>query len=474
MSGTNSHHAERGAADENLSLQYLESDRTIPRAVLRPVRSFLQTEVASGAVLVAAAVVALIWANSPWHTSYERLWHTELGFELGRWALRYELHHWVNDGLMAIFFAVVGLEIKRELVHGQLRDRRAAMLPVVAALSGMVVPATIYAVINVGAPGARGWGIPMATDIAFAVGVLVLAGRRLPPELKIFLLSIAVADDIGAIIVIAIFYSSGVTFGWLAAAIGLLALNVVFSRLGVRHLGIYLAVAVAAWFALLESGVHATLAGVATGLLTPAHAFHARAAAARAIARRVGDVEGNHASAASGDQEHDEGVLWEVRNIAREATSPLFRVEHSLLFWSAFVILPIFALANAGVRISSEGLSGEGASLVAIGVALGLLVGKPLGIVGATVLATKLGIGRLPAGVTLVHVVGAGIVAGVGFTVALFVAGLAFADPVLTEAAKIGILGGSLLAAVIGYLVLRLAPASASAAVTPAREPVEA
>ena len=457
-SGSTSRHP--SADDEGLAVQFWNSDRRLPRAVLRPVTRFLHTEVAGGAVLVVAAVIALVWANSPWAGAYHHFWETEVGIEVGGWKLHHSLHHWVNDGLMAIFFTVVGLEIKRELVHGHLRDRRAAMLPVLAAVGGMIVPATVYSLINTGGPGAAGWGIPMATDIAFALGVLALVGRRVPVELKIFLLSVAVADDIGAIIVIAIFYSSGVAFTWLAAAGASLGLIALARHLAIRHVGVYGLLAVSAWYALLESGVHATLAGVAVGLLTPAHSFHAPARAAIAVGTRVARVAGGRETALSDDAEHDETVLWETSQIAGEGVSPLFKLEQSLHQWSAFAILPIFALANAGVGISADALSSSGASLVALGAAAGLVVGKPLGIIAATALAVRSGIAVLPPGVTMRHVTGVGLLGGVGFTVALFVAGLAFPTPGITEAAKVGVLGGSLLAAATGFAVLRISARS--------------
>jgi NhaA family Na+:H+ antiporter len=442
-------------SDDGLGTAFSASDRVVPRTVLRPLVRFMHLEVASGATLIVAAVIALVWANSPWHASYEQLWHTEVGLEIGSFSLHHSLVHWINDGLMAIFFCVVGLEIKRELVHGQLRDRRAAMLPAIAAVGGMVVPAAVFLAFNLGQPGAGGWGVPMATDIAFAIGVLALVGSRVPTGLKVFLLTLAVADDIGAIVVIAVFYSHGFAAPWFVGAIACLAGVVVCQRAGVRHLGPYLVLGVAAWFALLESGVHATLAGVALGLLTPAASFHRPTGAARAVAARVRTAEGDQDIPTSSDHEHDEAVLWEASRIAREGVSPLYRAEHGLHWWSAFVILPLFALANAGVRISGDGLAADGATLAAIGVGAGLLVGKPVGITLAALLGRRLGLGALPPGVTIRHVVGAGLLGGVGFTVALFVASLAFSSGDVASAAKIGILAGSLLSGVGGFCLLR-------------------
>jgi len=376
----------------------------------RAVREFLETEASGGIVLVAAAVVALVWANSPWDGAYDTLWHTELRVDLGRWSLSEDLRHWVNDALMAIFFFVVGLEIKRELVTGELRDPRQAAVPAIAALGGMVVPALLFVLVTVGSAGSDGWGIPMATDIAFAVGVLALFGSRLSSAVKLFLLTLAVVDDIGAIIVIALFYSSGVEPGALAVATALLVAMVALRRLKVQHVSVYVLIGSGVWLATYQSGVHATIAGVALGLLTPAEP----------------DGDGSVAD----------------------------RLQHVLHPVSSFLIVPVFAVANAGVRIEGGVFEGSGTARVAAAVAVGLVLGKLAGILGATWLAVRSGLGRLPEGGNWGQMAGVAAVAGIGFTVSLFISGLAFDTAELESAAKIGVLGASVAAAVLGSLLL--------------------
>jgi NhaA family Na+:H+ antiporter len=407
--------------------------------------------------LLGATVLALLWANSPWNGSYERLWETVMTVSVGQWHLTEDLRHWVNDGLMAIFFFVAGVEIKRELVDGDLRDPRAAALPVLAALGGMVVPAILFTVVNVGGAGSHGWGVPMATDIAFAVGMVVLLGKRVPPGLKLFLLTLAIADDIGAIVVIAVFYAQSVDF--LALGVAALAFGAVVAlrRLGVLSLAPYAIVAVVAWLAMFESGVHATIAGVVLGLLTPARPY----APASLATEWAADL----------DDEPSRAELATMETMARHAVSPAERLQHLLHPLASYAIIPIFALANAGIEISSGMLDGDGATRVALGVVLGLVVGKTVGITLASWLAVRLGLGVLPAGATWRHLVGVAALGGVGFTVALFVSGLAFDDPALGDAAKLGILAGSVLAAVVGSVLLTLMP---RARVTPEEIAVEA
>ncbi len=446
--------------DPPLRHSWSESTRFVPRAVVRPLQRFMALETAGGVVMLLAAVVALVWANSPFQSSYERLWETPLDVSLGSLVhLELSLREWWNDAAMAIFFFVVGLEIKRELVAGELMDRRAAALPAVAAMGGMVVPALIYAAFNAGGPGSGGWGIPMATDIAFAVGVLSLLGRRVPSGAKLFLLTLAIVDDLGAILVIALFYTSDLSLGWLGVALVALACAVVLRRLDVRSLLPYGLVAVACWYALHESGVHATLAGVALGFLTPAWSFYDPNLFATRAQRLTQRIE--HALTGEdtvGDHQESEASLRDLVRLASESESPLQRIEHRLSPWVSFLIVPVFALANAGVALSGDSLGGALGDRVVLGVALGLLVGKTVGVFGATWLAVRFGVGRLPSRTTWRHMVGLAVCAGIGFTVALFVAGLSFTDPELADSAKIGILGGSLVAGVAGYLWLRASP----------------
>ena len=407
------------------------------------VRRFLAMEAAGGVVLVVAAVVALAWANSPWRGSYETLWHTHVELRVGAFGFSGDLHHAVNDGLMAIFFLVVGLEIKRELVTGDLRNPRVAALPAFAALGGMVVPALLFVAVNAGGPGARGWGIPMATDIAFAVGIVALLGSRVPSPLKLFLLSLAIVDDIGAILVIAAVYTESLEVTALLVAAASIAATVALRALRVHVTALYVALGVVCWLAMFESGIHATIAGVIFGLLTPARPI-SPARLAREWSLDLSD-----------DPTPEE--LRALATVANESVSIAERVEHLLHPITSFVIVPVFALANAGVRLEADALSSTDASRVAIGVGVGLVVGKLVGIVGATWLAVRSGVATLPHGVRWSAVAGVAAVAGIGFTVSLFVSELAFDEPALADAAKVAILAASVIAAALGAAILTFA-----------------
>jgi Na+:H+ antiporter, NhaA family len=361
---------------------------------------FISIEVNSGLALVAAALVALMWINVD-PASYASAWSTDLG--------PLTSGEWINDVLMAVFFFVVGLEIKREVVEGDLSTPRRAALPAIAALGGMVVPALIYTAWNLGEEGARGWGIPMATDIAFALGVLALLGPRVRPEAKLFLLALAIVDDVGAIIVIAVFYASDVDALWLLGAVGMCLVVVMLRRLGLVHPWVYLVPAVALWLCVHEAGVHATIAGVALALLLP-------------TSRGAAD-------------------------------GPVEKLEDALHPWTAFLVVPLFALANAGVELGGSALERALDSPVTLGITTGLVVGKVLGITLFVVLALRLGVAHLPDGLTLGQVVPVAMVAGIGFTVSLFVAELSFAGPLLADA-KVGVLVASLVAAVAGTVAI--------------------
>jgi len=425
---------------------YTESDRTLARLVARPVREFLRVETAGSVLLLAAAVVALVWANSPWSSAYEDLWHTPITLDLGVLTREESLQHWVNDALMVIFFFVVGLEIKYELVHGDLRDPKTAALPIVAAVGGMVVPAGLYAVMVGGGDGSSGWGIPMATDIAFAVGVLGLLGRRIPSAARLFLLTLAIVDDIGAILVIAAFYTEDLDLVWLAIAIGLLLVMAGMRKLRIWSVPAYVVVGTLAWLATLESGVHATLVGVAIGLMTPATPL-----LKESVARE-------YAQEALADRELDADEVHRLRFLLSESVSMVERLQSRLHPVSAYLVLPVFALANAGVALGGGVLGDALDSAVGLGIVLGLVVGKPVGIVFAAFLAVRLGLGRLPQGTGWWMLTGLGAVGGIGFTVSLFIAGLSFpGDPLLTGEAKVGILAGSLLAAAAGVALLLFA-----------------
>lgn len=446
-------------ADEGPRAPWSRSQRALPRRLVQPLQSFLEEETSSGVLLLSAAAIALAWANSPWRSAYEDLWTTVVTVRLGDWVLSEDLRHWVNDALMALFFLVVGLEMKRELLTGELRHPRAAAVPVIAAIGGMVLPAVIYLVLNATGDGSRGWGIPMATDIAFALGVLTLAARSAPPSIKPFLLTLAIVDDIGAILVIAVFYSDGVSVPALLLAAVLVALIVALQRLDVRAGVVYVGLGVGVWLAFFESGVHPTIAGVILGFVTPSQPFQRPRAvsdeAIRTAERTVDDPEPPDADAPE----------WlRLASLSREAVSPLARAEATLHPWTSYVVVPVFAFANAGVALSANALADAATSMVTLGVVLGLVLGKLVGITSATVIAVRAGLGVLPAGCGWRHIVGVAAVAGIGFTVSLFVADLAFTDPTLTAEAKVGIFAASLLAGTVGVAVLRLGRNSRNAA----------
>ena len=415
------------------------------RRLTAPLERFMHVEAASGIVLLAAAVIALVLANSAWSSGFLGLWKTEMGFTLGGFDMHHSLQHWINDGLMAIFFFVIGLEVKRELVIGELRDPHRAALPIVAALGGMVAPAAIYLALEAGGPSARGWGIPMATDIAFVVGCMAILGSRVPNGLRVMLLSLAIADDIGAILVIAVGYTESLNMT--ALVLGFVGLGLVFflSRLGVRSLLMYTLVGGLIWLAFHESGVHATIAGVLLGLLTPTRPYLEEGVFGQILDRAADIFHGGSWDEVS----HRAIKVARFREAARETVSPVEYLEAVLHPWVGFLIMPVFALANAGVPFELS----DFADPVAQAVAAGLLIGKPLGIVLFSFVAIRVGLAKLPSGVGWGALSGGGILAGIGFTMALFIAGLALEGDLL-DAAKVGVLGASALAATIGMLLL--------------------
>ena len=446
------------AEEPQIPQTWVESDRVIPTRFARPMLRFTQLEAASGIVLLAAAVVALLWANlAIFGDGYTEFWETRLDFSIGGIIhLEETLKEVVNDGLMVIFFFVVGLEIKRELRLGDLRDPKAAALPAIAALGGMIVPALIFFVLNSGTDAARGWGIPMATDIAFAVGIVALLGSRVPSTAKLFLLALAIADDIGAIAVIAVFYTDDLSFPWLFTGLTLLLVVYLGKHGNVRSQGFYWIIGFMLWFAIFESGVHATLAGVALGLLTPAGAYYTGREYDRKARETLDLYSADDSSTPA--REHVEHEAMELATVARESVSPLTRLEEALHPWSSFVVIPIFALANAGVVFRDMDIADAVTSSVAMGVTLGLVVGKVVGVTLFTWIAIRLGIGVFPRGTGWVDIVGLSALAGVGFTVSLFITELAFDDPLFTDQAKIGIFIGSFVAGAIGYTLLRMKP----------------
>jgi Na+:H+ antiporter, NhaA family len=436
---------------------WLASDRTVPRLVARPLRDFLDTEAAGGVVLLVAATVALVWANSPLSDSYENLWTTELSIGVGGYTIAEDLQHWVNDALMVLFFFVVGLEVKRELALGELSDPRKAAFPSVAALGGMIVPALIYAAFNFSGAGSAGWGIPMATDIAFAVGVLALFGNRIHPSLKVFLLSLAVADDIGAIVVIALFYTADLNMTALMIALGLFGVVALLRSLRVIWIPLYLVVGSAAWLATYESGVHATIAGVVLGLMTPVRPSRDPSE------EPIGSLDPDPDRLDDGESEGfapKEVRAWRLRTQERVAVGEY--LEHLLHPWTSFVVIPIFALANAGVSLSGDAAGSALSSPVTLGVVVGLVVGKLAGISLFAFGAQRIGFAEVPEGVSGRQIMGAAAIAGIGFTVSLFITELAFDQETLIDEAKVGILAASVLAAALGATILRFGGRSSS------------
>jgi len=431
--------------------------RRLATVVLGPIERVLHVEAASGVALLIATAVALTWANSRWGASYEHLWHTTVAFEVGSWRVAQSLHFVINDVLMTLFFFVVGLEIRREMNGGELADLRRAALPIAAAFGGMIVPAGIFLALLPPPEVQHGWGVPMATDIAFAVGVLALLGKRVPPGLRVLLLALAIIDDIGAILVIAVFYSGDMNpAGFVAAGAGIASV-LVLQRIGVRRALLYVPSGVIVWLGLLTAGVHPTLAGVAMGLLTPAVAWFGPDGLVSAAHRAIDGV--SHQPAADVMQH----TLDDLGRARREALAPALRLQALLHPWVAFLIMPVFALANAGVVVRADVLGDPLARAAMIGVAVGLVVGKPLGILAACFAAVRVGLCKLPRGMSWRGVTLVGIVAGIGFTMSIFIAGLAFASPKLLGAAKLGVLVASGTAALaglaFGFVTLRGAPA---------------
>jgi NhaA family Na+:H+ antiporter len=429
--------------------------RALALRALRPVESFLHVEAAGGITLIVAAVVALVWANSPWQHSYDVLWHTPFSIGMGGAVFTKDLHFWINEFAMTLFFLVIGLEVKREIAEGVLSSARHAALPLAAALGGMVVPAAIYAVLNRGGPALHGWGVPMATDIAFAVGVLMIMGNRIPPALRVLLLALAIVDDIGAILVIALFYSSGMS----ADGLWLVGLGIVivwlYVRLGLRPGAKYLVPTVLVWAGLYRIGIHPTLAGVIVGLMAPVKPWYGRLGFLRVAREAINEFE-HMAKEQGAPDEHLVGPLNKLSFAAREAVSPVVRLVASMHGIVSFVIMPLFALANAGIHFSGVDFGQEGAWLNFLGVAAGLVVGKPLGVLVFCWIGVKLKLLEIPSDIGYRGLLVVGTVAGIGFTMAIFIAELAFATAGHLAIAKTAVLSASVLAAVFGIFFARM------------------
>lgn len=428
--------------------------------VVTPFEEFIHHESTSGLLLMACAILALVFANSPLFHQYEHILHATIGFSIGEARIEHTVHHWINDGLMWLFFFLVGLEIKREVLVGQLSDFRQALLPIIAAIGGMVVPALFYVVFNLGSEGIIGWGVPMATDIAFAVGVLVLLGNRVPKSLLTFLVALAIVDDLGAVTVIAIFYTDNIVWEALGIAAALVAVLISFNRFGIRSPIPYFLVGTLLWMAFLQSGVHATVAGILTAWTIPARSkFNAELFEEKigVLSHHLNQRDKSDTECTLMDDENRRrGIIQTLLDGIHMVETPLQRLEHSLHVPVAFLVVPLFALANAGIPIDLQQLPSLVTDPITLGIMAGLILGKLIGIAGLSLLAIKLGIGQMPEGTNAKHLVGVGLLGGIGFTMSIFIAELGFKGE--NEAlllAKSGVLFASVIAGVCGYLWLR-------------------
>ena len=422
--------------------------------ITNPIQNFFRQEASGGILLMVSALVAIIWANTPYAQAYFNLWHIHVGVDFGALKIHKHLLHWINDGLMAIFFLLVGLEIKREVLSGELASKKKAALPVAAAIGGMALPALIYAAINAGSPTINGWGVPMATDIAFALGIIILLGKRVPVALKVFLVAVAIVDDLGAVLVIAFFYTSKLSLGALGAAGLFLAAMVIANRLGVRRLTIYCILGVGLWVAFLKSGIHATLAGVLMAMTIPS----TRKISPQAFMEVGKNAMYKYMGATKADQKDlnhkQEHAIHDIEHASKKVTPPALRLEHALHGLVAFFIMPVFAFANAGVSFVGIDLAASITSKVTLGIVLGLVLGKQIGVFGFSWLAIKTGIAEMPARTTWKQIYGVSLLSGIGFTMSLFIASLAFGNGEALDLAKLGILVASLTCGIGGWFVL--------------------
>lgn len=424
--------------------------------VLRPIERYLHNETTGGILLLASALLAVIWANSPFADSYIHLWENEVSLKIGNYTIGNTLHHWINDGLMAMFFFVVGLELKREIMAGELSDLRKAMLPMSSAIGGMLVPAVIYLLFNSSGTESTGWGIPMATDIAFAMGIMSLLGKRVPLTLKVFLTALAITDDLGAVLVIAFFYTSDISLLSLGAGVLFMALLIGANYLGVRNTLFYGLVGIGGvWLAFLLSGVHATIAGVLAAIAIPARTKINEPQFIDNLEeniRKFHEIPPNDVTLLEPAQYK---VIESIHRLTKAAATPLQTLESQLHPWVSFVVMPLFALANAGVVLHGDKISEMLSNTITLGVLAGLTVGKFVGVVGFCWLATKVGIATLPADINWRQIAGVGFLAGIGFTMSLFVTTLAFTDAEFVDSAKLGIFTASTISGVVGYLLLK-------------------
>jgi NhaA family Na+:H+ antiporter len=438
------------------ALQVKLRESLVTRALVLPIQQFIHIQGISSFFLLAAAILALLWANSPWQESYHHVWEMQL--TLSR--LDLPVHAWINDALMAIFFFLVGMEIKHEIVHGELADIRRAALPIFGALGGMIVPALLFFAINYGQPGQHGWGVPMATDIAFSLGVLGMV-KGIPSDLKVFLLTLAIADDIGAIIVIAVFYSGSLDRAALFSGIVILAVIFALLKIGISRPILYFVLGVGFWVAILRSGIHATIAGVILGFMVPT-----TAALSLEDFRDIASGMANdfREAMAKDDLQGAKNVLGGFDALLRNTESTSERLTRQLNDWVSFLVLPLFALANAGVTFSGGAWKDLATSRIAWGIVVGLVIGKPLGIIGFAKAAVKSGLAQMPDHVSWKTLSAVGLLAGIGFTVSIFISSLAFDDAAHLMEAKTAVLAASVIAGVLGYLILRGAAVAVSEA----------
>lgn len=428
----------------------------INSGIVTPLQQFIRREKSAGIILGLSVVAALALANSPWSDAYFHFFEHRLGFLVdGEPYLDYSLHHWINDGLMSMFFFVVGLEMKREFIGGELADPRHTLLPIGAAVAGMLVPALIYTALNAGTPAAGGWGIPMATDIAFSLAIVYVLGDRVPLAAKVFLTTLAIVDDLGAVVVIALFYTSEISLVNLGVGVAFLALMLSANKLGVKNVVFYGIIGIGGvWTAFLMSGIHATIAAVLAAFAIPADARLPEAEYLKRAAAHLRDFAGMRPNGVATLDEEQVEVIARMRDDTRDAIPPSQRLEHAMHPFVSFVVMPVFALANAGVSFGGLDADAVFSTWVAPGVALGLLAGKPLGIVLSVLLLTRMGVTR-PAGLTLRRIVGLGFLASIGFTMSMFISTLAFTDATMLLQAKLGIFAASIAGGAIGYKLLK-------------------
>jgi len=424
--------------------------------IIAPVNRFIHLEYTSGIILLISVVVAIIWANSDYVDSFHHLWETKLSVAFGEHKLDHPLHIWINDGLMSLFFFVIGLELKREFMDGELSSFKKSILPMTAALGGMIVPASIYLAINIGRDSTNGWGIPMATDIAFALALLSMAGKNIPSSVKVFLSALAVADDLGAVLVIAFFYTASVNFMALGIAAIFLIILLIGNVMGVRSTIFYLILGVCVWAGFLFSGVHATIAGVLVAFTIPAKTRVDELFYSDQVKKLIVAFENEKPSSSSLKTPQQHRTLQQVKILSDAAETPLQKIEHGLHPWVAFLVMPLFALSNSGIIIGGDFFSAV-INPVSLGVALGLVIGKFVGIISFTFLMVYFGLANLPSGATWRHIVGVAFLGGIGFTMSMFISGLAFTDDAFVEKAKYGILIASVIAGILGTLVLKSA-----------------